>query len=127
MGEQVPPWTRRPCDQCGVEHQATRAEPRPGPLVCDVCAVHLQYAERIRELEAALAKAEADRIPRPRDTWHDDIGAVLWWLMPVCEPPYAGHPLDDDFPEYVTHWTPIPLPVAVEAEARDEMAREGGE
>jgi hypothetical protein len=60
MGEQVPPWTRRPCDQCGVEHQATRAEPRPGPLVCDVCAVHLQYAARIRELEAALAKAQAD-------------------------------------------------------------------
>lgn len=34
----------------------------------------------------------------------------LWWSFPVEEPPYCGSMMDDDFPDYVTHWTPIPVP-----------------
>ena len=51
--------------------------------------------------------------PRPLDDWHDDIGDVLWWRFPITEPPYVGTPLDDDWPFYHTHWTPIPVPNAL--------------
>lgn len=46
----------------------------------------------------------------PRDAWHEEDGPVLWWFFAVEEPPYAGTPLDDDFPDYVTHWTRIVVP-----------------
>lgn len=45
---------------------------------------------------------------RPIDEWHEDHGAALWWRFPIVEPPYSGTPLDDDFPDYLTHWSPIP-------------------
>lgn len=47
---------------------------------------------------------------RPLDDWAEEDGAVLWWSFPLREPPYVGSPLDDDFPDYVTHWTPISVP-----------------
>lgn len=47
---------------------------------------------------------------RTRDSWEERCGAVLWWRFPIIEPPYVGSPLDDDFPDYVTHWTPISVP-----------------
>jgi hypothetical protein len=46
----------------------------------------------------------------PRSDWCEKFGAVLWWKFPVVELPYLGSPLDEDFPEYVTHWTFILLP-----------------
>lgn len=42
--------------------------------------------------------------------WDEFDGDVLWWKLPVVEPPYVGTPLDDDFPDYVTHWTKIVVP-----------------
>ncbi len=30
---------------------------------------------------------------RPFCDWHEDIGDVLWWRIPVEEPPYFGSPL----------------------------------
>lgn len=42
--------------------------------------------------------------------WHEDDGNVLWWNFPIDEPPYAGTPLDDSFPEYKTHWTRFETP-----------------
>ena len=45
---------------------------------------------------------------RPADEWHDDDGTVLWWRLPVEEPPYVGSPLNSDWTEgYYTHWTPL--------------------
>jgi hypothetical protein len=35
---------------------------------------------------------------------------ALWWRFPIAEPPYSGTPLDDDFPDYVTHWTMSVVP-----------------
>lgn len=32
--------------------------------------------------------------PRPFRLWHEDRGNVLWWRMPISEPPYVGTPLD---------------------------------
>lgn len=60
---------------------------------------------RISALQEDWAMLHA---PMSRDAWHEDDGAVLWWKMPIKEPPYVGTPLDDEFPEYVTHWTRLP-------------------
>lgn len=46
----------------------------------------------------------------PESEWDEDFGAVLWWKSPIDEPPYAGTPLDCDWPGYHTHWTIIPVP-----------------
>lgn len=58
---------------------------------------------------------EEYRLPKQLDEWHEDDGAALWWKFPVTEPPYCGTPLDDDFPDYVTHWTRITPPEEVTA------------
>ena len=47
---------------------------------------------------------------RPLDDYHEDYGYVLWWVSPVCEPPYCGTPNDSDWPGYHTHWTPLITP-----------------
>jgi hypothetical protein len=31
--------------------------------------------------------------PRPFCDWHEDRGDVLWWRIPISEPPYLGSPL----------------------------------
>ncbi|NUP08376.1 MAG: hypothetical protein HOW73_20190 [Polyangiaceae bacterium] len=48
------------------------------------------------------------RALRPREEYHEDYGPVLWWKVPIKEPPYCGTDLDDDFPDYMTHWSPVP-------------------
>lgn len=30
----------------------------------------------------------------PESEWHEDIGDVLWWRLPISEPPYCGGPTD---------------------------------
>jgi hypothetical protein len=82
-----------------------------------IIALHNAWPEvsaRLRAAEALVAKALADNTPRPLDEWHEDDGPVLWWRLPVKEPPYAGTPLDDDWPVCATHWTRLHVP----AEAR---------
>jgi hypothetical protein len=73
-----------------------------------------------------LADVPEDEL-RPLSEWHEDIGAVLWWVLPISEPPYVGSPLDlgkivarivdgskvldvlaGGWPGYHTHWSPIP-------------------
>lgn len=51
------------------------------------------------------------KIAQHINNWKEDDGNVLWWKFPVNEPPYVGTPLDDDFPDYVTHWTPLVVPM----------------
>ncbi|AIQ70378.1 hypothetical protein PGRAT_24155 [Paenibacillus graminis] len=46
------------------------------------------------------------------DDWHEDYGDVLWWTFPIQEPPYCGSPLDSNWPDYHTHWTPLVIPAA---------------
>lgn len=65
--------------------------------------------------EAAKGLAGGERaavsvVPRPLDDWHEDIGPVLWWFFPIQEPPWAGTPLDSDWANYYTHFTPCPMP-----------------
>lgn len=52
------------------------------------------------------------------DDYHEDYGNVLWWVLPVCEPPYCGTPNDSDWPGYHTHWTTL-------LEPHDEGANNG--
>ena len=47
---------------------------------------------------------------KPIEEWHEDYGDVLWWKLPIEEPPYVGSPLCEDWPGYHTHWTPIVVP-----------------
>jgi hypothetical protein len=49
---------------------------------------------------------------RPIDEWGEDYGDVLWWTFPIEESPYCGSPLDSDWPDYHTHWTPLVIPEA---------------
>lgn len=46
----------------------------------------------------------------PMEDWDEDYGDVLWWKFPIEEPPYVGSPLDVNWPDYHTHWTPILVP-----------------
>lgn len=41
----------------------------------------------------AMAERDLMRV-RPYCDWHEDIGDVLWWRIPISEPPYLGSPLD---------------------------------
>ncbi|WYX26509.1 dATP/dGTP pyrophosphohydrolase domain-containing protein [Achromobacter xylosoxidans] len=59
-------------------------------------------------------------IARALDEWHEDDGPVTWWAW--CghewagEAPWCGTPLDQGWPGYHTHWTPIPgVPAALSA------------
>jgi len=56
---------------------------------------------------------------RPLADWDERDSNVLWWMFPVVEPPYVGTPLDDDWPGYHTHWTPIDIPVSAPETAGD--------
>jgi hypothetical protein len=56
---------------------------------------------------------ELDKILKtsPYEDWHEDEGAVLWWLIPIAEPPYVGTPNDDDWPylqDDMLVWSIIP-------------------
>jgi hypothetical protein len=53
----------------------------------------------------ADAEALQDPVARPLAEWHEDMGPVLWWCMPVEEGPWVGQPTDSDWPGYHTHWT----------------------
>lgn len=52
----------------------------------------------------------AAKIARPLAEWHEDDGPALWWAFPVNEAPWCGQPIDDDWPHYHTHWTPLVIP-----------------
>jgi hypothetical protein len=76
-------------------------------------AAERQAVELYDRLARGEEVSESDESrARPLEEWHEDIGNVLWWKFPINEPPYAGTPLDDEWPGYHTHWTPIVCPLA---------------
>ena len=50
----------------------------------------------------------------PRSEYHEDLGTVLWWHLPVEEPPEVGRfpdELPEGYPEdWHTHFSPLPDP-----------------
>jgi hypothetical protein len=53
--------------------------------------------------------------PKPIEEWDEDYGDCLWWSFPIEEPPYCGTPLDCNFPDHVTHFTRIIIPVETDS------------
>ena len=45
---------------------------------------------------------------RPLSEYHEDFDSVLWWSLPICEPPWVGVPDCSSWPGYHTHWSPLP-------------------
>jgi hypothetical protein len=77
--------------------------------------------ERFPKALEYLAPSPAAPVPaegkaRPGEEYHEDMGDMLWWRFPIDEPPYAGSPLNTDWPGYHTHFTPIPIPTPPEGE-----------
>lgn len=66
-----------------------------------------RIAKILAELEQVKAEFARHRTFKSLEEWHEDHGAVLWWNLPIVEPPYVGTPLDSDWPDYHTHWTPL--------------------
>ncbi|WP_176140663.1 hypothetical protein [Halobacillus salinus] len=62
-----------------------------------------QQTEQVGRLEYAKKAT-------PIEEWHEDEGDCLWWRFPISEAPYCGTPLDEGFPEYLTHYTNIVMP-----------------
>ena len=74
-------------------------------------------------VEPQAEKVEA----RLAEHWNEDMGDVLWWNLPVEEPPYCGTPLDEDFPKYKTHFTTIDMPNEIEQPKRWVVKRANGD
>lgn len=52
---------------------------------------------------------------RPLSEYHEDHGTVLWWHLPIQEPPYVGSGPGIQECQlitngWLTHWSPIPQP-----------------
>lgn len=60
-----------------------------------------------------LADYEDSLEAKPIEKWGEDYGDCLWWKFPIEEPPYCGSPLDCDFPDYVTHFTRLIMPLDI--------------
>lgn len=69
-----------------------------GPLM--TIAVLAAEVRRLREINKL----------RPIDEYHEDHGFVLWWKLPIEEPPYVGSPNCSDWPGCHTHWCKIECP-----------------
>ena len=58
--------------------------------------------------------------PRPLADWREDMGDVLWHLMPIQEPPHCGTPIDTGWPYFEEDvprlwFTPLPDARAINA------------
>lgn len=91
---------------------AVRQDPRAYGFVTvkehDARATELLEANN-REVERRRTAEAADFLEMyPLDSYHEDFGSVLWWKLPVDEPPYCGMPEDGGWPGYHTHWSKVP-------------------
>lgn len=79
-------WVR--CVSCG----------RESPLAYSAEeAVRRWNAGEVRDVAPVRLSHSAEKealIGRPFAEWHEDRGSVLWWRLPISEPPYVGTPLD---------------------------------
>jgi hypothetical protein len=50
---------------------------------------------------------------RPREEYHEDLGTVIWWRLPINDPPVVDREPDDwdnGYGEGPTHFSPLPDP-----------------
>lgn len=83
--------------------------------------VHALYAAPQASAEDMRNAALTPLLARALAEWHEDDGPVTWWAW--CghewagEAPWYGTPIDQGWPGYHTHWTPIPgVPAALSAQ-----------
>lgn len=69
-----------------------------------------QLSSFVKEAHRDMQALADLRQIRSLEQWDEEQGNVLWWRLPVDEPPYVGTPLDSNWPGYHTHWTPIQMP-----------------
>lgn len=105
----------RSFDEIVEDHNDQRLVDDHLPIEPEEIALHL-----IRLIECGLVSIVPPSstdflVARPAREWHEDLGNVLWWCLPVQEPPYCGTLLDHNWPgvEYFTHFTLLPEPVEV--------------
>lgn len=94
---------RRRADALATERDSAVAHAESARLDCESALARAEKAEQALALATTL---------RPLYEWHEGYGNVLWWTLPIVEPPHIGSPLDDEpsLPDHVTHWTPILAP-----------------
>lgn len=97
-------------------------------------AYHDRTEATRRSAEAAMARAQEESVRndliaqwstlRPIATDPpDELAHVLFWHVPICEPPEAGSLSQDGLNlDWYTHWSPLPNVV----DPSDTAAREGG-
>ncbi len=92
-------------------------------LYKDLCGLGNSMSYLQSEIRA-LSPSEPAQSVRPLEEWHEDHGNAVWWTWDndrkewLGEPAYIGKPLDSDWPDYHTHWTPHPaFPAAPTTEA----------
>lgn len=92
-------------DSIGAFHYSLKRKGKSGEFNdYDAFFDYHMAVKRLGELEDLLE-------PIPAEEWCDDDGDVLWWVLPVEEPPYLGSPLDEKFKlDYYTHFTRFLLP-----------------
>ncbi|WP_418026238.1 Lar family restriction alleviation protein [Paenibacillus sp. JJ1722] len=99
------------CPFCGGTPYINRWHSEKGTSIkCKNCGCTTQVEYGENGALAVWNKRTAETA-RPLDEWGEDYGDVLWWKFPIVEPPYCGTPLDADWPDYHTHWTPITIPI----------------
>jgi hypothetical protein len=75
----------------------------------------LQFKRVLRTLAETRKELASVTTLHPAKEYHEDYGPVLWWAVPIQEPPYCGTSLDDGFDDdYYTHFSRIPRAVAVD-------------
>lgn len=70
----------------------------------------------VSDLKWLMERADENKkaiSPIPIEEWYEDDGDCLWWKFPIEEPPYCGSPLDEDWPEYHTHFTRLLVPLDI--------------
>lgn len=83
----------------------------------EMSALRDEVAKLARERDEARVRLESFETVHPFHEWNDADGAVLWYLLPVCEPAFhvgtpsdSDWPWDGDTPEAKIGWARIPNP-----------------
>ncbi|MFX3635436.1 MAG: Lar family restriction alleviation protein [Candidatus Pristimantibacillus sp.] len=98
------------CPFCGGTPYINRWISETGTSIkCKNCGCTTQI-ENGKNAAILVWNKRTSQTARLLEDWHEDYGDVLWWSFPIEEPPYCGSPLDSDWPDYHTHWTPLIIP-----------------
>jgi hypothetical protein len=107
---------RESCATCDLEADAAdeieRLQADLDALKQTLAGVKSMHANALEKLQRLQAIVNRLHTPQPLSSWHEEIGNVLWWSYPICEPPFSGEPYDSDWPfdenDPAVYWVPLP-------------------